>query len=71
MAAMVASIAGRTAPETERLASKLRASCWPGGSSGDLSRPSAIEWLRRWGPRREIAKPVACSCARGRCAFCN
>ena len=71
VAAIVASIAGRTPPETEQLASRLRARCWPGGSYEDLSKPSAMQWLRRWGPKREIAEPLDCSCARGRCAFCN
>jgi hypothetical protein len=69
----IAAIAERTEPETDRLASMLRARCWPGGSAVDRSKPSATEWLRRWGPKRVIADPLDCSCARGRgrCAVCN
>jgi hypothetical protein len=68
--AIVASIAERSAPETNRLVSKLRDHCWPGGGS-DRREPTALEWVRRWGPARQSAEPLDCSCARGRCAFCN
>jgi hypothetical protein len=67
---LVAAIAGRTEPETERLASMLHAWCWPGQGT-DQRVPGAIEWLRRWGPARGSAAPLDCSCAHGRCAFCN
>lgn len=43
---------------------------WPGGPA-DRSAPSAREWLRRWAPKREVAEPVVCGCAAGRCAVCN
>jgi hypothetical protein len=66
----VTTIAGRTVPQTEQLASMLRAWCWPGESS-DRSVPGAVEWLRRWGPARSGAALLDCSCARGRCAVCN
>ena len=69
MPAIVAAIAKRTAPETERLVTHLRAYCWPGGS--DRREPGALEWVRRWGPTRLSAEPLDCSCVRGRCAFCN
>lgn len=66
----VATIAGRTEPETDRLAEMLRAWCWPGEGT-DQRVPGAVEWLRRWGPVRGSAEPLDCSCAHGRCAFCN
>ena len=31
---------------------------WPGGST-DRFDPSAVEWLRRWGPVRQVATPPA------------
>jgi hypothetical protein len=68
--AIVESIASRTAPETDRLATMLRAWCWPGGGS-DRREPAALEWVRRWGPNPQSATPLDCSCAAGRCAFCN
>jgi hypothetical protein len=68
---IVASIQGRTARETDRLATMLRAWCWPGDGS-DRHEPSALEWVRRWGPARVAAQqPTACSCVQGRCAVCN
>ncbi|MEA2215066.1 MAG: hypothetical protein QOK19_627 [Solirubrobacteraceae bacterium] len=66
----VATIAGRSEPDTERLASMLRAWCCPADAT-DRRVPAAVEWLRRWGPARGTAEPLDCSCASGRCAFCN
>jgi hypothetical protein len=43
--------------------------CWPGGP--DRTVTAALEWLRRWGPRRTIAAPPVCTCAQGRCSVCN
>jgi predicted DNA-binding ribbon-helix-helix protein len=70
VSAIVTEIAQRTEPETDRLASMLRIRCWPGGAA-DRREPSALEWVRRWRPARMSAEPLDCSCARGRCAFCN
>jgi hypothetical protein len=67
--AIVEAIATRTGPETDRLATMLRAWCWPGGS--DRTEPGALEWVRRWGPGGKGAQPFACSCASGRCFVCN
>jgi hypothetical protein len=68
--AIVTSIASRTAAETQQLATMLSTWCWPGGRS-DRSEPSALEWVRRWGPSRLTAEPLDCSCAAGHCAVCN
>jgi hypothetical protein len=67
---IVASIEERTALDTERLATMLRTWCWPGGGS-DRHEPSALEWVRRWGPGRVGPEPTACSCLQGHCAVCN
>jgi hypothetical protein len=44
---------------------------WPGGH-GDVARPAAAEWVRRWTPARgtDVAL-AACGCATGRCTVCN
>jgi hypothetical protein len=68
--AMVEAIASRSAPETDRLATMLRSWCWPGDGS-DRHVPAALDWVRRWGPNRQSAEPLACSCRAGRCAVCN
>jgi hypothetical protein len=68
--AIVASIERRSARETDLLSSDLRDYCWPGGL-GDRCEPSALEWVRRWGPARITAEPFTCSCVQGRCAVCN
>jgi hypothetical protein len=57
-----------SAPDTDRL-SALRAQCWPGGD--DRLVRAAREWLRRWGPRCDIAALPVCSCRSGRCGLCN
>jgi hypothetical protein len=68
--AIVEAIASRTAPETDRLSSMLRTWCWPGGGT-DRREPGALEWVRLWGPHRQNAQPLDCSCAVGRCFVCN
>jgi len=67
--AIVASIEGRSARETDRLVSMLERWCWPGGS--DRTERGALEWVKRWGPSRITAQPAECSCVQGRCAVCN
>jgi hypothetical protein len=69
VARIVADIESRTARETAALATHLSARCWPKAS--DASVPAALEWVRRWGPNRQTADPLDCSCALGRCAVCN
>lgn len=69
VARIVADIESRTARETAALAAHLSSRCWPRAS--DTSVPVALEWVRRWGPNRQTADPLDCSCALGRCAFCN
>jgi hypothetical protein len=58
--------------ERARLAQRLWQRAWPAGGR-DRTRPSAREWLRRWGPVRSPAEPLlpACGCAYGRCVVCN
>ena len=34
---------------------------WPGGAD-DRFDPVAAEWLRRWGPARQVAAPPAGAC---------
>ena len=68
--AIVAAIESRTARDTDSLSARLRGHCWPGGV-GDRTEPAALEWVRRWGPSRLTAEPLACSCVQGRCAVCN
>ena len=69
VAQIVAEIEGRTARDSAALAAHLSARCWP--ESSDRRVPAALEWVRRWGPNRQTADPLDCSCALGRCAFCN
>ena len=67
---IVAEIEGRTARESEALASRLSARCWPGSS--DSRVPMAVEWVKRWGPARSGASAALdCTCVAGRCAVCN
>jgi hypothetical protein len=69
-AAMVRSIATRTPRETRTLVLDLVRRSWPGGPS-DRLQPTALPWVRRWGPNRMTPLPQACSCADGRCLVCN
>jgi hypothetical protein len=66
----IESISTRAESDTERLVSAMLRRCWPGGG-GDRREPAALEWVRRWGPRRLGPVPSACSCAAGRCHVCN
>jgi len=50
IAAIIASIDGRSDADAARLTDGLLASSWPGGCA-DRHSPSAAEWVRRWGPR--------------------
>jgi hypothetical protein len=68
--AHIASISTRAESDTERLISVLLGVCWPGGTA-DRREPGALEWVRRWGPRRSMQIWLACSCKVGRCQVCN
>ena len=68
--AILESIESRSARDTDLLSARLVGGCWPGGV-GDRTEPSALEWVRRWGPSRLTGEPLACSCVQGRCAVCN
>jgi len=70
IAAHIESVSSRAAQDTNRLVSTWLGRCWPGGV-GDRTESVALEWVRRWGPRR--AGPIAsgCQCAGGRCGVCN
>jgi hypothetical protein len=68
--AIVTAISGRSAHDTQRLSAMLERCAWPGGHA-DRVQPSALEWVRRWGPGRLTSDPVDCSCAYGRCLVCN
>jgi hypothetical protein len=69
VAQIVAEIEGRSARESDALAAHLSMRCWPEAS--DRRVPAAVEWVRRWGPNRQAASPLDCSCTLGRCSFCN
>jgi|1185.fasta_scaffold200403_2 hypothetical protein len=69
VAEIVAEIEGRNEGASDALMARLRARCWP--ASSDRSVPPAAEWVRRWGPNRQVALPLDCSCSAGRCAVCN
>jgi hypothetical protein len=66
----IESLTGRSPIERKELEADLLARLWPRGVC-DRSEPSALEWLRRWGPVRRGAEVLGCSCALGRCAVCN
>ncbi|MEA2457493.1 MAG: hypothetical protein QOC95_465 [Thermoleophilaceae bacterium] len=71
VAALVASIDGRSEPQTDFTVRGLVRGSWPGGTA-DRTLPAAAEWLRRWGPGNvERSYFEDCSCAAGRCAVCN
>jgi hypothetical protein len=70
IAALVESIASRSAVEREELAAATLRHVWPVGPV-DRTVPAALEWLRRWGPKRSTISPPDCSCAIGHCALCN
>jgi len=62
--------AARHDDDIDRLASRVTAFCWPGGSE-DRSEPGALAWVRRWRPATAAAVLPVCSCAAGNCAVCN
>jgi hypothetical protein len=68
--AHIESICVRAEPDTDRLVAAMLRRCWPGGT-GDRTETVAIEWVRRWGPRRAGSIPPACGCVVGRCHVCN
>ena|GEM_PF-1571832 len=68
--AHIESVSSRAEPDTQRLVSTMLRSCWPGGM-GDRTEAGALDWVRRWGPRRAGPVPPACQCAAGRCGVCN
>jgi hypothetical protein len=70
LCAIVESIATRTPAEGDALSGALVRRCWPGGPE-DRLEPSALPWVKRWGPATLTPVPPACSCAEGRCALCN
>jgi len=70
IAAHIESISSRSRSDTDLLLSAMMRHCWP-GESGDRIEPGALEWVRRWGPRRVGLIPSCCSCATGRCRVCN
>jgi hypothetical protein len=68
--AHIESIWTRAQSDTDRLVTAMLRDCWPGGT-GDRTETVALEWVRRWGPRRVGPIQSACSCAVGRCRVCN
>ncbi len=70
LSAIVESISSRTPAEADALAGALSRRCWPGGTD-DRTEPSALPWVKRWGPARLTPVPPACACAEGRCHVCN
>ncbi|HLM84631.1 MAG TPA: hypothetical protein VK272_00430 [Solirubrobacteraceae bacterium] len=70
IAAHIESVSSRADSDTARLAAAIIGRCWPGGP-GDRTESVALEWVRRWGPRRAGPISSACRCAVGRCGVCN
>ena len=70
IAALVESIYSRTNSEADGLASAAMRRHWPGGGS-DRTDPTALGWVRRWGPKRSAHVLPVCSCAEGSCGLCN
>jgi hypothetical protein len=70
VAALVEAVATRSDADAQRLTAVLGQRCWPGGSSDHTER-GALDWVRRWGPRRDAPRLAQCSCAHGHCALCN
>jgi hypothetical protein len=68
--AHIESISTRSQLDTDLLISAMLRHCWP-SDSGDRIEPGALDWVRRWGPRRIGLIPPSCSCAQGRCRVCN
>jgi hypothetical protein len=61
----IESISTRADRDTARLLAALI------GKPSDRSEPGALDWVRRWGPRRVSFTPPPCSCSVGRCRVCN
>ena len=71
VAAVVEAIDDRTRAQTDFIMAALVRSTWPGGI-GDRIEPTALEWVRRWGPGGVTPQYLEdCSCADGRCGVCN
>ena len=68
--AHIESVSSRAEPDTQQLVSTMLRSCWPGGM-GDRTEAVALDWVRRWGPRRAGPILPVCQCAAGRCGVCN
>ena len=66
----ISAIATRSVPDHLRLTHQLHVGCWPGGGA-DHIEPAALEWVRRWAPRREAEPGLECGCGAGRCLICN
>lgn len=56
--------------DSRRLASIIFGACRPGGRE-DRTERVALEWLRRWHPKRIVAELPTCSCDTGHCVLCN
>jgi hypothetical protein len=63
--AHIEAVSSRDDRATARLLASLA------GGTGDCSNPTALDWVRRWGPARAVFSPPACSCRAGRCRVCN
>jgi hypothetical protein len=66
---IAALIEATAAQDALGLATSLADDCWPGG--GDRRNRIGSEWLRRWRPTPMGATAADCSCAAGRCGWCN
>ncbi len=71
VSAIVEAIDERTSSQTAFITAALVRGAWPGGI-GDRIEPTALEWVRRWGPTTVEPQYLEdCSCLEGRCAVCN
>jgi hypothetical protein len=71
VAAVIEAIDERTKTQTDFIMAALVRGAWPGGIS-DRLEPTALEWVRRWGPDGTAPAYLEdCSCVAGRCAVCN
>jgi hypothetical protein len=66
----VATIAGRSRSENDRLAYAMLDRAWPAGMA-DFRSTIGSAWLRRWKPLGTHTADVVCNCLVGRCAVCN
>jgi hypothetical protein len=69
LAGLVATAATSSAAGPRNLAASLDAARSPGRS--DRFNAIAVEWLRRWQPKKTIVVLPQCSCPAGRCEACN